>query len=52
MNEKEVKEFIGEDNFSDFIEWMHGQTVSMYEDGSTDYYSWDVKRFKEINNGI
>ena len=28
-----------------FQKWMRGQTVSMYEDGETDIYEWDVERF-------
>ena len=46
MREEEVKETIGEHNWAAFIKWMYGQTVSLYEDGTTDYYESDVERFK------
>ena len=28
-----------------FVDWMRGQTVGMYEDGSTNWYAWDVVRY-------
>lgn len=28
-----------------FCEWMRGQTVGLYEDGSTNWYDYDVNRF-------
>lgn len=28
-----------------FWEWMRGQTMGLNEDGSTDVYEYDVKRF-------
>ena len=28
-----------------FVDWMQGQTVGMYEDGSTNWYVWDVQKF-------
>ena len=46
LNEKEVKEFIGEDLWEEFLIWMHGQTVGMNDDESTNYYDYDVERFK------
>ena len=41
MREEEVKELL----WKKFLEWMRGQTVSIYEDGSTDYYKYDVERY-------
>ena len=46
MNEQEVIEYIGEDNFAGFIEFMYGQTVGLNKDGSTNYYKSDVERYK------
>jgi len=31
--------------WSVFIKWMQGQTVGMNEDGTIDYYEYDVERF-------
>ena len=31
--------------FEDFVEWMDGQTIGMYPDGSTNWYVWDVDRY-------
>ena len=28
-----------------FMEWMSGQTVGLNDDGSTDFYDYDVNRF-------
>jgi len=51
MTELEVKDYIGEENWDSFCEWMRGQTVGAkskpgggYE---ADYYEWDVKAFKD-----
>jgi len=46
MTEIEVKEYIGEENWIDFIKWMAGQTMGIV-DGEPDYYDCDVKAFKE-----
>lgn len=32
-----------------FNEWMTGQTVGIYPDGSTDIYEYDVNRFIRYN---
>lgn len=50
MNKHEVIVFIGEENWEDFQEWMTGQTVGIYPDGSTNYYASDVARFREGRN--
>lgn len=31
--------------FEDFVEWMDGQTIGMYPDGSTNWYVYDVDRY-------
>jgi hypothetical protein len=49
MKDYEVKEFIGEDKWEEFLEWMAGQTVSLYKDGDTDFYQSDVERFAGRN---
>lgn len=46
MTENEIKEYIGEENWEDFMEWMRGQTVSIYPNGETNFYEWDVEAFK------
>jgi hypothetical protein len=46
MNKKEVIKLIGKENWKEFNKFMQGQTVGIYSDGSTDYYKWDVERFK------
>lgn len=46
MNEQSVKQLIGEENWEAFCEWISGQTVSVNQDGSINYYDWDVEAFK------
>jgi len=50
MKEKEVKKLLRKNKlkWKDFCEWMGGQTIGMNEDGSIDYYDWDVKRYIEL----
>jgi hypothetical protein len=45
MNEKEVKEKIGESNWASFQKWMYGQTTGVTKDGKPDYFEWDVNSF-------
>ena len=45
MNEEEVKEKIGEENWDEFCNYMRGQTVGMGKDGKTDYYNQDVEKY-------
>ena len=47
MNEQQVKQLLNKHNllWEDFTAWMFGQTVGMAEDGTTQYYEWDVERF-------
>lgn len=47
MNKKEVIELIGKENWKEFLKFMKGQTVGVNPDGSTNYYTFDVERFKE-----
>lgn len=42
MTDEEVKTYL----FKQFLEWMKGQTVGINSDGTTNYYVWDVERFK------
>lgn len=51
MREKEVKQLLQANNktWEDFLKFMRGQTVFMYEDGDTNYYDCDVEMF--INHG-
>ena len=44
MRKSEVIRLIGKDRWKAFEKFMVGQTVG-YQDGQTDYYEWDVKRF-------
>jgi len=41
MRNEEVKEYL----FKKFLEWMAGQTVGINDDGSIDYYEYDVERY-------
>jgi hypothetical protein len=45
MNKEEVIKVIGENNWEDFSNWMRGQTVETYTDGTTNFYEHDVNRF-------
>ena len=49
MRESEVKKLLKENKLSwkEFKDWMRGQTIGVYSDGSPDYYDWDVERFIE-----
>lgn len=31
--------------WEDFVDWMFGQTVGLYENGETNWYEYDVNRF-------
>lgn len=46
MAEEEVKKEIGIEHWSEFIDWMRGQTCGLNEDGSIDYFKCDVEAFK------
>ena len=47
MTTQEVEAKLAERNipWDDFQHWMRGQTVGMNEDGSTNWYEYDVNRF-------
>ena len=47
MRIQEIKKQIGKERTKEFLEWMRGQTVGIYSDGETDYYTWDFERFVE-----
>lgn len=44
MTTEEAQGIIG-DRWEEFLDWMQGQTVGMYPDGSTNWYEYDVMRF-------
>ena len=54
----QVIELIGKENWKDFLEWMYGQTVKINDDGSEDFYAWDVRRYvmlkriRRVGSGI
>jgi hypothetical protein len=48
MRKLDVIRLIGKKNWIPFNAWMKGQTVSMNNDGSLDYYAWDVMRYKSM----
>lgn len=51
MNEREVKELIGDENWDEFEKWICGQTVGIDNNGEINYYQYDVMRFwRRINN--
>ena len=47
MHEKEVKDLLKKNKvkWSEFNEWMRGQTCPVLEDGSCGYFQHDVERF-------
>lgn len=47
MKESEVKVLLDKNGlfFSDFLEWMVGQTISSDEKGNTIYWTSDVQQF-------
>lgn len=46
MTEAKAKHLILEvSTWEDFLDWMLGQTVGRYPDGSTDWYDCDVARY-------
>lgn len=45
MTEKEARDRVGEERWGNFVEWMEGQTVGVYPDGSTNWYEYDVDRY-------
>ena len=51
MTKKEVESLIGERNWGKFLKWMVGQTMGVSDDGSMDYYSNDVRAFKDVLDG-
>ena len=50
MRKEEIIKKIGKENWPLFDKFMFGQTVQKYEDGSTNYYSWDVDIFMRKKN--
>ena len=51
MRETVAKVKIGQagGSWATFLKWMHGQTVSAYPDGETNFYTYDVERFISYN---
>lgn len=47
MTTEQAKTIVGWKNWAAFLKWMSGQTVGMNEDGSTNWYEYDVRRFAE-----
>ena len=45
MRKEEVIKRIGAKNWNAFEKFMTGQTIGIYPDGSSDYYSCDVENF-------
>jgi hypothetical protein len=47
MTEKQAKQKIEKagGSWKVFKKWMYGQTVGVNEDGTTNYYDWDVEKF-------
>jgi hypothetical protein len=45
MTYSEVIKRIGSNRWDEFVEFMYGQTIGLYEDGSTDYFECDVENF-------
>lgn len=49
MNKEQVIERIGKKRWKEFQEFMKGQTVQVNNNGSTDYFEWDVENFLRKN---
>lgn len=51
MIESEVRKKLAENGLSweSFIVFMYGQTVGVNNDGSTDFFEWDVEKFIRVN---
>jgi hypothetical protein len=47
MREQEVREYLTDMglDYDDFLLWMRVRTVGAYDDGSTNYYGYDVERW-------
>lgn len=45
MRLKEVIEKVGKDRIEEFLDFMRGQTVGVYDDGEANYYKCDVENF-------
>ena len=45
LNKQQVIKKIGKDKWNAFCKFMNGQTCSINEDGSMDYYECDVENF-------
>ena len=47
MRENEARQRIKDagGEWNTFMDWMRGQTLGLYDDGSTDFYDYDVNRF-------
>lgn len=48
MRWEKIEELLTPKELGRFKNWMEGQTVSIYPDGATNYYDWDVKRFLDL----
>ena len=47
MRTEQVKKILKDHNipWAEFEEWLDGQTVSMYPNGDTNYFEYDLERF-------
>jgi len=45
MTITEVRKKIGDNRIDEFLYFMVGQTVRVYDDGEIDYYECDVENF-------
>lgn len=50
MNEKEIKEKIGKENWKAFLKFMSGQTIR-FKYGKADFYECDVENFMNKQKG-
>jgi len=44
---EKAKKLIGKKDWKEFEEYMNGQTVGIYPDGTTNFYECDVEQFLE-----
>mgnify|MGYP001278342843 CR=1 FL=1 len=48
MREPEVKALMTPAEFVTFQQWIEGQTMGIYADGTANIYDWDVERFLHL----
>jgi len=42
---RNIEQVLGKETFAKFIQWMHGQTITVYKNGDSLVYPVDLVRF-------